>query len=120
MCGNNSDHIEEAITLERKAMKALLLKHLCNTIGALGTCHTIYAAQFDESRAPHLLYATLEAHHEVLLQHTDLSLLDVFAGLHEHMWPEIATYNPDIAEVHQETVIDCVNPFFKTLEGASL
>jgi len=33
------------------------------------------------------------------------------------MWPAIAAYNPDIAEVHQETVIDCVDPFFKILEG---
>jgi hypothetical protein len=32
------------------------------------------------------------------------------------MWPSITAYNPEIAEVHQETVIDCVKPF-KTLEG---
>jgi hypothetical protein len=88
------NYITQAIDLEKKAMKA---EFLCNALGSLGTCYTIHADQFDESRAPYLVYVTLDAHHESLLKHTGFSKLEVFAGLHDHVWPALAPYNPGVS-----------------------
>jgi hypothetical protein len=110
-------YITQAIDLEMKAMKAAFLKHLCNTLGSLGTCYTIHANKFDELRAPYLVYVTLDAHHESLLKHTGFSKLEVFAGLHDHVWPALAPYDPDIADVHQDTVSECLDPFSEILAG---
>jgi hypothetical protein len=110
-------YITQVIDLEKKAMKAKFIKHLSNTLGALGTCYTIHADQFEESRAPYLVYVTLDAHHESLLKHTRLSKLEVFAGLHDHVWPALGPYDPDIADVHQDTVSEYVEPISKILDG---
>jgi hypothetical protein len=59
----------------------------------------------------------LDAHHESLLKHTGFSKFEVFAGLHDHVWSALAPYDPDIANVHQDIVSKCLEPFSEILEG---